>query len=30
MPGVDPASLIPGQSEVKYFFEPDDWLNDPC
>ena len=30
MPGVDLAQLGLGQSEVKYFFEVDDWLNDLC
>ena len=30
MPGVDPAQLSLGQSQVEYLFEVDDWLNDLC
>ena len=29
MPGLDPAPLSLGQSEVKYFIEPAFWLKDP-
>ena len=29
MPGLDPAPLSLGQSEVKYFIEPADWLKHP-